>query len=74
MDKCIEDEKLYPKEATAKFLGLKNPHTLDVWRNTKRYPELSYIKIGRLVRYKGQAIKRFIELRTVNAEANGGCA
>jgi predicted DNA-binding transcriptional regulator AlpA len=38
-----------------------------VWRSTKRYPELEYVKIGRNVRYRRSAIERFIQLRTVSA-------
>jgi len=60
---------LLTSEETANWLGLKTPHTLEVWRSTKRYPELEYIKVGRLVRYKREAVERFLQSRTVSAEA-----
>lgn len=43
----------------AALLSLKNPGTLAVWRTTKRYP-LSYIKVGRRVRYRREDIDAFI--------------
>jgi len=57
---------LLTSDQTADWLGLKNKHTLEVWRSTKRYPELEYIKVGRLVRYKREAVERFLESRTVS--------
>ena len=58
---------LLTSEETAHWLGLKNKHTLEIWRSTKRYPELEYIKVGRLVRYKAEAVERFLDSRTVCA-------
>lgn len=58
---------LLTSEETANWLGLKTAHTLEVWRSTKRYPELEYIKVGRLVRYKREAVERFLESRTISA-------
>jgi hypothetical protein len=58
---------LTPPEA-AKFLRLKNPGTLAVWRTTKRYP-LRYVKIGYRVFYKLTDLQAFIERRTVVIEA-----
>lgn len=48
----------------ANFLGLE-PKTLAVWRSTKRYP-LSYVKIGRLVRYHRSDLIAFVESRRVS--------
>ena len=59
---------LLDSEETAHWLGLKTSHTLEVWRSTKRYPELEYIKVGRLVRYKREAIERFLAARTVGGD------
>ena len=59
-------EELIDSCETANRLGLKNKHTLEVWRSTKRYPELEYIKVGRLVKYKRSAIERFLQARTVS--------
>lgn len=61
------DDDLLNSDETAGELGLKNKHTLEVWRSTKRYPDLEYVKIGRLVRYKRGSIRRFILARTVSA-------
>ena len=47
----------------ANFLGLE-PKTLAVWRSTKRYP-LSYLKVGRLVRYYKSDLIAFLESRRV---------
>lgn len=58
-------KELLTSEETASVLDLKSKHTLEVWRSTKRYPELEWIKIGRLVRYRREAVERFIQLRTV---------
>jgi hypothetical protein len=57
--------KLLTQAQVAERLGLTNPHTLGVWRCQKRYPELSYIKVGRLVRYSEEAVERFLQARTV---------
>ena len=62
-----QENDLLDSDEAAKFLGLKSSHTLEVWRSTKRYPELEYIKIGRLVRYRRKALERFILSRTVCA-------
>lgn len=51
----------------AEMLGLKNPNTLTVWRCTKRFPELEYIKIGRLVRYRKDVIESFLKNHTINS-------
>lgn len=64
----LNKSPLLTSEETATWLGLKNKHTLEIWRSTKRYPELEYIKVGRLVRYKRDAIERFLLARTVCAE------
>ena len=47
----------------ANFLSLE-PKTLAVWRSTKRYP-LSYLKVGRLVRYYKSDLIAFLESRRV---------
>jgi len=62
MNNLIFPDRLTTKE-TANILGV-TPETLSVWRCTKRYP-LPYIKMGRLVYYRGSDIKKFIEDRTV---------
>ncbi len=54
---------LLTNEEAAAYLGV-TPRTLEVWRCEKRY-HISYIKVGRLVRYKIEALDAFIESRTV---------
>lgn len=53
---------LNPKE-TAELICV-TPGTLSVWRTTARY-ELSYIKCGRLVRYRVSDILAFLESRRI---------
>ncbi len=62
----LNPSDLLTSQQTADWLGLKNKHTLEVWRATKRYPELEYVKVGRLVRYKREAVERFLAARTVS--------
>jgi transposase len=45
--------------------------TQAVWRCTGRYG-LSYIKMGRLVRYDRSAIESWLESRTINGEETNG--
>lgn len=63
----IEEKKkkilLQPIEV-AEQLGV-SVDTLSVWRCTKRYPALKYIKVGRIVRYKQEAVDAFLAERTV---------
>jgi predicted DNA-binding transcriptional regulator AlpA len=54
--------KLLTADQVADILGV-TPHTLAVWRSTGRYA-LSYVKSGRLVRYREADILSFIERRT----------
>ncbi len=58
---------LLTSEETAQMLGLKSKHTLEVWRSTKRYPSLEWVKVGRLVRYRREAVERFLQSRTISA-------
>jgi len=56
---------LSPADAAA-YLGV-TVGTLEVWRCTRRYP-LSFVKVGRLVRYRRAALEAFIVSRTVGRE------
>jgi excisionase family DNA binding protein len=40
------------------------PGTLEVWRCTKRY-HISFIKVGRLVRYRKSDLDSFLDKRTI---------
>lgn len=53
---------LTPAEAS-EILGV-TVGTLQIWRTTRRYP-LSYVKSGRLVRYRAEDIQSFIDSRTI---------
>lgn len=57
------DQELITEEAAAVVLGVK-PGTLQVWRCTKRYP-LTYVKVGRLVRYRRADLQAFLQARTM---------
>ncbi len=63
----IEDkgDRLLTTREVAELLDV-SPQTLEVWRCTKRYP-LTYVKIGRNVRYPSSAIQTFIASRTVSS-------
>lgn len=64
-------ERLLTSTEAARLLGLKSPQTLTVWRRTKKFPDLEYVKIGRVVRYRKQAIEAFIAKNCMgNAETN----
>ena len=54
---------LLTQSETAQILGVTKG-TLAVWRCTKRY-QLSFIKIGRKVRYTLEDIEKFINKRRV---------
>lgn len=51
----------------AEYIGV-SPNTLEVWRCTKRY-DLPYIKVGRIVKYRREALDAFLESRTIGAES-----
>lgn len=56
---------LLTNDQAAAYLGV-TPGTLEVWRSTKRY-EISYIKVGRLVKYRKEALDDFLATQTVGA-------
>lgn len=56
-------DPLLSEQQAAQVLGVK-PGTLQVWRTTKRYG-LTYIKVGRLVRYRQSALQAFLAAREV---------
>lgn len=60
-----EKDRLLTTQTVAELLDV-SPQTLEVWRCTKRY-KLTYVKIGRNVRYPSSAIQDFIASRTVVA-------
>lgn len=56
-------KKLLTRPEAAEYLGVKT-NTLEVWASTQRYG-LSYIKVGRSVRYRMADLDAFIDARTV---------
>jgi Helix-turn-helix domain len=52
--------RLLSPQETADRLHTKTS-TLAIWRCTKRYPELPWVKIGRKVLYKEEDVRSFIE-------------
>jgi hypothetical protein len=52
-------ESLLNEREAALQIGVK-PHTLSVWRTTKRY-NLPYVKVGRLVKYRYCDLLAFVE-------------
>lgn len=57
--------KLLTPEEVSKLLGVA-VETLNTWRATNRYA-LTYIKIGRLVRYRTEDVTNFINSGVQNA-------
>jgi len=53
---------LLTEDQVAQRLGLK-PATLQIWRVTGRY-HLPFVKCGRLVRYREEDVRAFIDRRT----------
>ena len=62
-----EMPRLLYENQVATLLGV-SPQTLSVWRCVRRYG-LSYIKCGRLIRYREADVLAFLEARTVRPEA-----
>jgi excisionase family DNA binding protein len=61
----LAKNRLLTNEEAAAELGV-TPRTLEVWRCTKRH-QIPYIKVGRLVKYRQEALDAFLESRTVDA-------
>ena len=57
-------DPLLSEQQAAAHLGVQ-PTTLQVWRSTRRYA-LTYIKVGRLVRYRLSALDAFLASREVS--------
>jgi excisionase family DNA binding protein len=54
---------LLTEKQAAEYLGVA-PQTLAVWRSAHRH-DLPYIKVGTSVRYRQDALERWLEQRTV---------
>lgn len=60
------NEDKMPNDEAADYIGVE-PHSLEVWRSTKRY-DIPYVKIGSKVFYRRSDLDVFIEHRTVRRE------
>ena len=60
----LNDDELVDSSEAARILDVKEK-TLPVWRSTKRYPELKYVKIGSLAKYRRGDLRAFIASRVV---------
>lgn len=69
-------QTLSPIQAPSKITPLLTPievstllgvtvETLSVWRCVNRYPALRYVRVGRSIRYRSEAVEEFINSRTV---------
>ena len=50
-------------EQAAEYLGL-NAGTLRVWRSRGRYPDLRFVKVGRMIRYRRDDLDKWIRKHT----------
>lgn len=57
--------RLLTNEGAAAYIGV-TARTLEVWRCTKRH-NITYIKVGRLVKYRQAALDAFLAANTVEA-------
>jgi excisionase family DNA binding protein len=58
----MQQQKLLKPEEAAEILGV-SVKTLTNWRHSKLYP-LSFVKVGRLVRYRMEDVEGFLQKRT----------
>lgn len=68
-DKFCTQSDLLTREQAAEYLGV-TVQTLAVWACTKRYG-LSYVKVGRLAKYRLADLDAFIVSRTVVQNQTG---
>lgn len=61
-----QNTDLLNNDQAAAYIGV-TPRTLEVWRCTKRH-QITFIKVGRLVKYRKSALDAFLNQQTVDAE------
>jgi excisionase family DNA binding protein len=61
-------DPLYERPQAAAYLGV-TPGTLEVWASTGRY-NLSYVKVGRCVKYRQSALDAWLIRRTRGGHAD----
>lgn len=53
----------------AEYLGTTERHV----KRLREYEEIEFVKVGRLVRFRPEAIDAYIEANTVHPARNSGC-
>ena len=61
---ALDVDHLVDTKSAAKLLGLRNHHTLEVWRSTQRH-QLRFFRVGRAVRYRLSDLMSFLQANTV---------
>jgi hypothetical protein len=56
---------LVDTKTAARILGLRNYHTLEVWRSANRHPELRFHRVGRSIRYRIADLHAFLDASAV---------
>jgi hypothetical protein len=59
---------LLTDEEAADFLRMR-PHTLRVWRSSRRHSNLRFVRLGRSIRYKFSDLQDFVQANTQGAVA-----
>jgi hypothetical protein len=58
------NDPLFTRTESARYLGLKNRHTLSVWLCNGRYPELTPTRVGRRVFFRQSVLDAFLVAHT----------
>lgn len=56
---------LVDSKTAAKVLGLRNHHTLEVWRSSAAHRELRFFRIGRAIRYSIPDLQAFLAANAI---------
>lgn len=62
MNELMTETKLLTRKEAAAYIGIAE-HTLDVWRYAGKH-NIPYIKVGRLVKYRKDALDEFLNRQT----------
>jgi hypothetical protein len=58
-------DHLVDTKTAAKVLGLRNHHTLEVWRSSASHSELRFFRIGRAIRYDISDLQAFLAANAI---------
>jgi len=67
---ALDVDHLVDTKTAAKVLGLRNHHTLEVWRSTQRCRGLRFFRVGRAIRYSLSDLAHFLHANTVGGTPN----